>query len=62
MSKEIIKNKNIIILGVSGGGRKPRNLMHLANQIHNKGIVEKSEKVYDRKKEKNKVKKDLTLY
>ena len=45
MSKEIIKNKNIIILGVSGGGRKPRNLMHLANQIHNKGIVEKSEKV-----------------
>jgi len=62
MSKEIIKNKNIIILGVSGGGRKPRNLMHLANQIHNKGIVEKSKKVYDRKKDKETLRKDLTKY
>ena len=57
------KKNEIIILGsISGRGHTPRNTMHLMNQMHNKGIIEKSAKVYDRKKEKNKLRKDLTLY
>ena len=61
MSKKIHKDK-IIILGISGGGAPKRNTMHLINQINSRGIVEKSDKTYDRKKEKNKLRKDLTNY
>jgi hypothetical protein len=61
MSKKIHKEK-IIVIGTIGGGAPKRNISHLMNQIDNKHTVQKSIKVYDRKKEKNKLKKDLTLY
>jgi len=43
-------------------GRPKANIDHFITQLNTRGQVHKSEKVYDRKKEKNKLKKDLTLY